>query len=188
MSTVTDPRWARTPRWARCARSWCTGPDLAHERLSPTNCHELLFDDVIWVRRARQEHDAFVDLMREPGRRGAAAPRPAGRDARGPRGARVAARAGAPAGGRHRRCSRASSPQWMAEMPADELATRLTGGVTVARAAGRDAARRSAGAARRPTSCSRHFRTSSSPATRARGSTAASRSTRCSGPPGSTRR
>src|SRR6476660_7901589 len=42
-------------------------PDLAHERLSPTNCHELLFDDVIWVRRARQEHDAFVDTMRERG-------------------------------------------------------------------------------------------------------------------------
>src|SRR4051812_10579928 len=39
-------------------------PDLAHERLSPSNCHELLFDDVIWVRRARQEFDAFVDLMR----------------------------------------------------------------------------------------------------------------------------
>jgi arginine deiminase len=42
-------------------------PDIAHERLSPTNSHELLFDDVIWVRRARQEHDAFVDLMREYG-------------------------------------------------------------------------------------------------------------------------
>src|SRR3974390_1505279 len=42
-------------------------PDLAHERLSPTNAHELLFDDVIWVRRARQEHDAFVDLMRDRG-------------------------------------------------------------------------------------------------------------------------
>ena len=42
-------------------------PDLAHERLSPSNCHELLFDDVIWVRRARQEHDAFVDVMRERG-------------------------------------------------------------------------------------------------------------------------
>src|SRR3954463_8806216 len=40
-------------------------PDAAHERLSPSNCHDLLFDDVIWVRRARQEHDAFVDLMRE---------------------------------------------------------------------------------------------------------------------------
>jgi arginine deiminase len=33
-------------------------------RLTPTNCQELLFDDVIWARRARQEHDAFVDLMR----------------------------------------------------------------------------------------------------------------------------
>src|SRR3954452_12548436 len=42
-------------------------PDLAHERLSPSNCHELLFDDVIWVRRARQEHDAFVDVMRDQG-------------------------------------------------------------------------------------------------------------------------
>ena len=42
-------------------------PDLAHERLSPSNAHELLFDDVIWVRRARQEHDAFVDLMRSRG-------------------------------------------------------------------------------------------------------------------------
>src|SRR5690242_7739471 len=42
-------------------------PDLAHERLSPSNCHELLFDDVIWVRRAHQEHDAFVDLMRGRG-------------------------------------------------------------------------------------------------------------------------
>jgi arginine deiminase len=42
-------------------------PDLAHERLSPTNCHALLFDDVIWVRRARQEFDAFVDVMREQG-------------------------------------------------------------------------------------------------------------------------
>ena len=42
-------------------------PDLAHERLSPSNCHELLFDDVLWVRRARQEFDAFVELMREHG-------------------------------------------------------------------------------------------------------------------------
>jgi arginine deiminase len=42
-------------------------PDLAHERLSPTNCHDLLFDDVIWVRRARQEFDAFVDVMRGEG-------------------------------------------------------------------------------------------------------------------------
>jgi arginine deiminase len=42
-------------------------PDLAHERLSPSNCHELLFDDVIWVRRAHQEFDAFADLLRSRG-------------------------------------------------------------------------------------------------------------------------
>ena len=105
-------------------------PDLAHERLSPTNCHELLFDDVIWVRRARQEHDAFVDLMRE-------------------RGAEVllfhellAETLGDPAA-REWVLERKLRPEevttmfsdelkaWMTEMPADELATRLTGGVTL---------------------------------------------------------
>jgi arginine deiminase len=39
-------------------------PGLEMRRLTPTNAHELLFDDVIWARKARQEHNAFVDLMR----------------------------------------------------------------------------------------------------------------------------
>ena len=39
-------------------------PGMEMRRLTPTNCVELLFDDVIWARKARQEHDAFVDLMR----------------------------------------------------------------------------------------------------------------------------
>ena len=39
-------------------------PGLEMRRLTPSNCQELLFDDVIWARKARQEHDAFVDLMR----------------------------------------------------------------------------------------------------------------------------
>ena len=42
-------------------------PDLAHERLSPTNCHDLLFDDVIWVQNARRDHFDFVSKMRERG-------------------------------------------------------------------------------------------------------------------------
>ncbi|MDE2344771.1 MAG: arginine deiminase [Betaproteobacteria bacterium] len=42
-------------------------PDLSLGRLTPANCHDLLFDDVIWVKKARQEHDAFVDVMRERG-------------------------------------------------------------------------------------------------------------------------
>jgi arginine deiminase len=40
-------------------------PGLAHNRLTPSNCHDLLFDDVMWVENARRDHAAFVDLMRE---------------------------------------------------------------------------------------------------------------------------
>jgi arginine deiminase len=42
-------------------------PDLELRRLTPANKDELLFDDVLWVRRARQEHDAFADALRERG-------------------------------------------------------------------------------------------------------------------------
>lgn len=42
-------------------------PDLALKRLTPDNCKDLLFDDVLWVKKARLEHDAFVDSMRERG-------------------------------------------------------------------------------------------------------------------------
>ncbi|GIK54448.1 MAG: hypothetical protein BroJett015_01110 [Chloroflexota bacterium] len=40
-------------------------PGLEMQRLTPSNRQKLLFDDVIWTRKARQDHDAFVDLMRE---------------------------------------------------------------------------------------------------------------------------
>jgi arginine deiminase len=42
-------------------------PGLAHSRLTPSNCVDLLFDDVIWVKQAKAEHDAFVEAMRERG-------------------------------------------------------------------------------------------------------------------------
>src|SRR5215467_351817 len=42
-------------------------PGLEHTRLTPSNAEELLFDDVIWVARAKQEHDRFVEVMRERG-------------------------------------------------------------------------------------------------------------------------
>jgi arginine deiminase len=42
-------------------------PDLELKRLTPGNHDELLFDDVLWVRRARQQHDAFADLLRDRG-------------------------------------------------------------------------------------------------------------------------
>ncbi|AYD89837.1 arginine deiminase [Actinomyces sp. 2119] len=42
-------------------------PGRAHEHLTPTNCHDLLFDDVLDVPRAQRDHDLFVSLMRERG-------------------------------------------------------------------------------------------------------------------------
>jgi arginine deiminase len=42
-------------------------PGLAHLRLTPGNCDELLFDDVIWVNQAKRDHFDFVTKMRERG-------------------------------------------------------------------------------------------------------------------------
>ena len=130
MSTVTEAAVGANSEVGKLRTVMVHRPDLAHERLSPTNCHELLFDDVIWVRRARQEHDAFVDLMRERGvevllLHDLLAETLEDREAR------------------EFVLSRRVRPEevtalfsreltaWMTEMPADELATRLTGGVTV---------------------------------------------------------
>ena len=38
-------------------------PGLAQRRLTPANCRELLFDDVLWVQQARNDHDAFTNAM-----------------------------------------------------------------------------------------------------------------------------
>jgi arginine deiminase len=129
MSTVTSPVLGAQSEVGTLRTVLVHRPDLAHERLSPTNCHELLFDDVIWVRRARQEFDAFVDVMRE-------------------RGVEVLLlhdllkETLEDASAREWLLSRRLRPEevttvfareltsWMAEMPADEIATRLTGGVT----------------------------------------------------------
>jgi arginine deiminase len=42
-------------------------PGLAHQRLTPGNCRDLLFDDVIWVQEAQKDHYDFVLKMRERG-------------------------------------------------------------------------------------------------------------------------
>ncbi|WP_285761007.1 arginine deiminase [Nocardiopsis ansamitocini] len=42
-------------------------PDLELKRLTPSNKDDLLFDDVLWVGRAREEHDAFADALRDRG-------------------------------------------------------------------------------------------------------------------------
>ena len=42
-------------------------PGLAHHRLTPGNCRDLLFDDVIWVDEAQKDHQNFVTSMQERG-------------------------------------------------------------------------------------------------------------------------
>jgi arginine deiminase len=148
MSTATDTALGTHSEVGKLHTVMVHRPDLAHERLSPSNAHELLFDDVIWVRRARQEHDAFVDLMRE-------------------RGVEVLlfhellAETLQDKEAREWLLSRRVRPEevtvmfaeplkdWLSEMPADELATRLTGGITVQEVP--DEIRSAIGAALRPT-------------------------------------
>jgi arginine deiminase len=129
MSTVTAPALGVSSEVGTLKAVIVHRPDLAHERLSPTNCHELLFDDVIWVRRARQEHDAFVDLMR-------------GRGVEVLLFHELLAETLEQPDAREWVLSRRLRPEeatvmfagdltdWMAQMSGDELATRLVGGVT----------------------------------------------------------
>ena len=42
-------------------------PGLAHERLPPSTCDDLLFDDVLWVENAQRDHFDFVTKMRGRG-------------------------------------------------------------------------------------------------------------------------
>jgi arginine deiminase len=42
-------------------------PGLELSRLTPQNIGELLFDDVLWAKRAKEEHDAFAEALREKG-------------------------------------------------------------------------------------------------------------------------
>jgi len=42
-------------------------PGLELSRLTPQNIKGLLFDDVLWARRAKEEHDVFTEVLRERG-------------------------------------------------------------------------------------------------------------------------
>ncbi|MEI5525642.1 arginine deiminase [Streptomyces brasiliscabiei] len=44
-------------------------PGLELSRLTPRNVDTLLFDDILWAKRAREEHDAFAQVLRDHGAR-----------------------------------------------------------------------------------------------------------------------
>jgi arginine deiminase len=130
MDTVTAPVVGAHSEVGRLRTVIVHRPDLAHARLSPTNCHELLFDDVIWVRRAQEEFDNFTAVMRHNGvevllfhdlltetlESSEARDWILERRVRPEEVTTMFAR---------------EMRSWMAAMPAQELATRLTGGITL---------------------------------------------------------
>src|SRR3954453_2671844 len=42
-------------------------PGVELSRLTPDNVQNLLFDDILWAKRAREEHDAFAQALRDRG-------------------------------------------------------------------------------------------------------------------------
>ena len=42
-------------------------PDLSLRRLTPSKVSTFLFDQVLWVKKAREDHDVFVDTMEDRG-------------------------------------------------------------------------------------------------------------------------
>src|SRR5512136_2722067 len=42
-------------------------PGKAHQRLTPSNCDALLFDDVLWVDNAKRDHFDFITKLRDRG-------------------------------------------------------------------------------------------------------------------------
>jgi arginine deiminase len=66
--TRTSTSESRVGVWSeagRLRRVLVCSPGLAHLRLTPDTCDDLLFDDVIWVDRAKRDHYEFVTKMRD---------------------------------------------------------------------------------------------------------------------------
>ena len=69
MTDTTAPRfvYGAHSEVGRLRKVLVCAPGLAHNRLTPSNCDDLLFDDVLWVQRAQRDHFDFVTKMRERG-------------------------------------------------------------------------------------------------------------------------
>jgi len=105
-------------------------PGLAHQRLTPGNCHDLLFDDVIWVQEAQKDHYDFVLKMQERGTEVLELHDLLEKTLEIPEGRRfildrrVTANAVGPGTAKVLR-------PWLDEMPAKKLAAHLIGGIAI---------------------------------------------------------
>ncbi|HJT93116.1 MAG TPA: arginine deiminase [Mycobacterium sp.] len=64
---ATESRLGVWSEAGRLRRVLVCAPGLAHQRLTPENSGELLFDDVIWLQQARRDHFDFVAKMVDRG-------------------------------------------------------------------------------------------------------------------------
>ena len=67
--TVTDttPSYGVHSEVGRLRKVLVCAPGLAHSRLTPSNCDDLLFDDVMWVQNAQRDHVDFMAKLRDRG-------------------------------------------------------------------------------------------------------------------------
>jgi arginine deiminase len=65
--TAAGPQYGVYSEVGKLRKVMVCSPGLAHTRLTPTNCDELLFDDVLWVHNAKRDHFDFVAKMLERG-------------------------------------------------------------------------------------------------------------------------
>jgi arginine deiminase len=63
----TSPQYGVYSEVGKLRKVLVCAPGLAHTRLTPTNCDELLFDDVLWVHNGKRDHFDFVTKMRDWG-------------------------------------------------------------------------------------------------------------------------
>ncbi|GAA3958453.1 arginine deiminase [Allohahella marinimesophila] len=64
---MTKPSYGVHSEAGKLRKVLVCSPGLAHQRLTPSNCDQLLFDDVLWVNQAKRDHFDFVTKMREHG-------------------------------------------------------------------------------------------------------------------------
>jgi arginine deiminase len=64
---MADPQFGVHSEVGQLRKVMVCAPGRAHQRLTPTNCDELLFDDVMWVENAKRDHLDFVSKLTDRG-------------------------------------------------------------------------------------------------------------------------
>ena len=64
---MTDIQYGVHSEVGQLRKVMVCAPGRAHQRLTPSNCDELLFDDVMWVENGKRDHFDFMTKMRDRG-------------------------------------------------------------------------------------------------------------------------